>query len=149
MAGWTYELVKARIKEAVRVYARLAAPDLKARLALACGPRATEVAPWAQGQRWIGSPSAEAIDRADAAMAWLAWLDGTSRDIVLARAGGRPWWAIASRHGAAERTLRRAYDAALDLIVASLNETEGDHIEPLPDCPTSDRGNGHGGTLAP
>ena len=66
-------------------------------------------------------PSAAAIDRMDAALLWLRWLDRRDQKIVWRRACGCPWKIIASEHAIERTTAWRHCTGALIDIAAKLN----------------------------
>lgn len=68
-----------------------------------------------------GPPSGAAIDRMDATLGWLRWLEPDDRRLVWDRACGVPWKILAHRHGMTRTTAWRHWVAALLTISRQLN----------------------------
>jgi len=66
------------------------------------------------------APSPEAIDRMLPTLSWLAWLDRSARQVVLARAHRISWWKLAARFGVSERSVQRWHAEAMTRIAHKL-----------------------------
>ena len=70
-----------------------------------------------------GPPSATAIDRMDATLDWLHWLEPDDRRLAWDRACGVPWKILAHRHGMTRTTAWRHWVAALLTISQHLSDS--------------------------
>ena len=121
---WTAPLVAERLAEAADVLARLPEARLRghyslwppvvrsARAALGGGGRAR--------MRPI-PPAPEAIDRMDAALAWLGWLEPDEARLVWLRAEGVPRKPITGRLGVGRTTAWQRWTVALLKVATRLN----------------------------
>ena len=124
-ATWTPHLVEACLAEAADTLGRL--PDMQL-----CGHTThwpdTQRPPHdldypLQGRVRGGPPSATAIDRMDATLDWLHWLEPDDRRLVWDRACGVPWKILAHRHGMTRTTAWRHWVAALLTISQHLSDS--------------------------
>jgi Domain of unknown function (DUF6362) len=119
---WDQEAVAKRLEEAADVLARL--PEERARGYYDLWPRIV-VEPSRGAHPAAAAP--EMIDRMDAALKWLCWLDPDERRLVWLRAEGLPWKRITHRMGIGRTTASQRWTTALLKISVRLNvETEQD-----------------------
>jgi hypothetical protein len=120
---WTPRLVESQLVEAADTLRRLPErfgnryfstwPPINERCRADCMPARTKM--------WSSPPSAAAIDRMDAALLWLRWLDRREQQIVWQRADGCPWKIIAASQAIDRTTAWRHWTSALIDIGATLN----------------------------
>ncbi len=123
---WTLAEIEARLEEAAKtlVALKLTIRDIPSRQ-LVRWPEVVRGALDAYGftpQRpRVAAPTPEAIDRADATVAWLLWMDAEQRRIVWARACKIAWRKLEDLDGRSHTTLRKVRAKGLDAILARLN----------------------------
>jgi hypothetical protein len=105
---WTPQLVATCLLEAARTFQRTD-PE-----ALSTFP----ILPTAAGR---AKPALQALR-------WLQWLDALEGQIAWARANGRPWKAIAHRHGIDRTTAWRRWTCAMVMIAARLNGEQRNNV---------------------
>jgi hypothetical protein len=120
---WTPRLVETRLAEAADTLRRL--PEHCANRYRSTWPPinedcGTDSKP-TRTSKPLTPPSAAAIDRMDAALFWLGWLDRGDQQIVWSRARGCPWKIITREHAIERTTAWRHWTAALIVIAARLN----------------------------
>ena len=113
---WDKEAVARRLQEAADVLSRL--PDERVRGFYDLWPRI--VAEPSRGAH-PAAAAPEAIDRMDAALGWLCWLDPDERRLVWLRAEGLPWKWITRRLGIGRTTAWERWTIALLKIAIRLN----------------------------
>lgn len=126
---WTPATVEARLRKAAQVLTALPGGRDRpsGRMVAASPARDVDMALIDQVelrqrlQRWLPSP--REIAEMDAALTWRDHVAPGDWDMVLARAAGVRWEAIARRDGRSVRTLQRAYGPALRSIAIALNAT--------------------------
>lgn len=116
---WTPPLVAERLAEAVDVLARL--PDERVRGFYHLWPKLVGE-PCKHPRPAAAAP--EAIDRMDAALAWLLWLEPEERRLVWLRAEGLPWKRITGRLGIGRTTAWQRWTIALLKISVRLNAAD-------------------------
>jgi hypothetical protein len=123
MAEWTREDVEARLVEAAAVLKTL--PEVKVQGYFNLWPRIVHEFADLVGQEpprmKRPPPSPRAIDRMEAVLPWLAWLEPEVGKLVWARAEGTPWKAICWRFGIARATAHRRWEYGLSVIAWRLN----------------------------
>ena len=120
---WTPSLVEETITEAADVLSRL--PDPRVRGYITSWPPIVreywEAFGWQDAVLRRPPPPADAIDRMDMALQWLAWLDRVDCRIVWLRACGRRWKAICWEVGLARAAAHQHWMFALCVISWRLN----------------------------
>lgn len=115
---WSPARVEDRLAEAAETLRRL--PEKRVQGLLAAWPdvvrEAWESHGWADGPTRPGPPSPQAIDRMDATLDWLRWLDPDDARLVWARSEGTPWKSIGWRFGVSVKTAQRRWEFAVSLI---------------------------------
>lgn len=123
---WTPKLVEARIEEAADTLRRL--PEQRLQTCRSTWPPIIrdfwEVYGAEPARLRLGPPPAAAIDRMDAALEWLRWLEQDDARIVWLRACGVRWKVIAWRMGVCRNKAWRTWVAALMAIATVLNQSQ-------------------------
>lgn len=121
---WTPSMVEDRMVEAADTLRRL--PDTRVRGYASTWPPVVhefwEAFGWDEARVRRGPPSAAAIDRMDAALTWLRWLDPDDARIVWLRASGERWKSICWKVGMARAAAHEHWLYALCVIAWRLNQ---------------------------
>lgn len=122
--SWTSKAVAERLEEAAQTLRRL--PPVRVRGFCSAWPRIIgDVCEAVEPDRVrLGPPAPDAIDRMDATLQWLHWLEPDETRLVWARAEGLRWRIITSRLGAGRSTAWRRWTCALIKIAGALNRAE-------------------------
>ena len=122
MTDWTTAQVQDRLELAVDVFAQLPAvkpqgyfnawPEYRHSFGETVGQEPSMRAPL---------PSPQAIDRAEATLLWLRWLEKDDGRLLWLRANGRPWKPICWELGISRATANRRWEYGLAVIVWRLN----------------------------
>lgn len=136
MVEWTREQVEERLIEAADVMKRL--PEVRVQGYFSTWPQIVHpfsdlVGQERQPMKRPG-PAPDAIDRMEAALPWLTWLEPGDAKLVWARAEGTKWKPICWRFGIGRATACRRWEYGLSLIAWRLN---GRHP------PSAKQGRGH------
>ena len=123
MNDWTPEMIEERFVEAAAVLRRLPAPRSQGYFSTwpITIAEFSDLVGQTPGPMRLPPPSAAAISRMDAALAWLRWLEVEDARLVWMRAEGKAWKAICWRFGIARATANRRMEFALSVIAWRLN----------------------------
>ena len=127
---WTAELVEAQFEEAIYTLKRL--PPVRVQGYFNAWPdivRTTQEIQQAKKQPLrLGPPSAAAIDRMEACLEWICWLENiTERDVVWLRAQKVVWKRICAQIGYGRTKAWEIHTMALCKIAALLNARKVSH----------------------
>ena len=120
---WTPAMVEERLVEAADVLKRLPAPRIQGFYSLwpAIAPSFDDLVgrtPRPMSRPW---PAPDAIDRMEATLDWLKWLEPEDAKLVWARAERMQWKPICWRFGIGRATANRRWQYGLCLIAWRLN----------------------------
>lgn len=127
MAEWTRERVEERLIEAADVMKRLPPVRVQGYFSVwpAILPDFGDLVGREPPRLRRPAPASDAIDRMEAAMPWLRWLEPEDAKLVWARAEGTPWKPLCWRFGISRATACRRWEYGLSLIAWRLNGGTG------------------------
>jgi hypothetical protein len=113
MADWTRERVEERLIEAAEVMKRLPPVRVQGYFSVwpAILPEFGDLVGREPPRLRRPAPAPDAIDRMEAAMPWLRWLEPEDAKLVWARAEGTPWKPLCWRFGVSRATACRHWEA--------------------------------------